>query len=81
MRIVLDVELVVVGQLFTAVNPPLGENDDAQFSLDLHGLRDAVRVTRMVDVAGQTAGQCRIDHAVLVQAEHVDATILQAEKR
>lgn len=77
--IVLDVEFVIVGELFATIDSPFGENDDTQVPLDLDRFRDTVRVTRVVDVPGQTAGQCCIDHAVFVQAEHVDTTILKKE--
>ena len=58
--IIFIVKLVVVGQLFAAIDPPVGEDDDVHVSVDLHHLGDAVRVARVVDVPGHVARHCRV---------------------
>lgn len=63
--------------LLSAQNSPLGEDDDACVPLHLHGLRHAVGVARVVDVARQPSHQRGIHYALFVQAEHVDAAVLE----
>ena len=62
--------------LFTAGYSAVGENDDAQVSLDFDGLSHAVGVAAVVDVTGQTTGEGGVDDALLVQPEHVNAAVL-----
>jgi len=74
--VVFNIELVVIIQLFTAGYSAVGENDDAQVSLDFDGLSHAVGVAAVVDVTGQTTGEGGVDDALLVQPEHVNAAVL-----
>lgn len=53
------------------------EDDDLDVPVDLDRLGDAVGVAAVVDVPGEASLQRRVDHAVLVEAEHVDPTILR----
>lgn len=67
--------------LLAAIDLPLGEYNDAHIAIDLHDLRHTVGIARMVNVARQAAAQGGIHHAVLVQPEHVDAAVLQSQRR
>lgn len=80
-RVVLDVELVVVGELLAARDAAPREDDDAQVAVHLHGLGHAVGLARVVDVARQPAAQRGVHHAPLVQPEHVDAAVLFARQQ
>lgn len=79
-RLVLQIELVVVRQLLALVDLALGHNDDAAVLVHVHDLRATVRVARVIDVARQAARQRRVHHPVLVQPEHVDAAILNTKQ-
>ena len=67
--------LVVIGQLLAPVNPPGREDDDVGVR-ELHGLGDAVGVAAVVDVPGHAPGHGGVHHPVIVQPEHVDASVL-----
>ena len=67
--------LVVIGQLLAPVNPPGREDDDVGVR-ELHGLGDAVGVAAVVDVPGHAARHGRVHHPLVIQAEHVDTSVL-----
>lgn len=64
------------GYLLAPGDAPLGEYDNAQMAVHLDGLRHAVGLARVVDVARQPARQRRVHHTPLVQPEHVHAAVL-----
>ena len=74
--VVLVVKLVIVGKLFAAIDPPVCENDNVQVTIDFHDFGDAVGVARVVDVPSHVAGHGGVQHAIVVEPEHVDSAIL-----
>ena len=67
--------LVIVRELLAPVDPPGGEDDDVGVR-DVDGLGDAVGVAAVVDVPGHAPGHGGVHHPVIVQPEHVDASVL-----
>ena len=67
--------LIIVTQFFPPTDSPVGEDDDVPVG-ELHGLCDAVRFAAVVDVARYAARHRSVHHAVIVKAEHVDASVL-----
>lgn len=75
--LVLDGELVVVGQLFAPVDLPQGEDDDVLAAVHVDDARVAVGLARVVDEAGRVALHRRVHHVEVVDAEHVAADALK----
>lgn len=69
--VILDGELVVVGQLFSAVDLPQGKDDDVLAAVHVDDARVAVGLARVVDEAGGVALHRRVHHVKVVNAEHV----------
>lgn len=74
--LVLNGELVVVGELFTAVDLPQGENYDVLSAVHVDDAGVAVGLARVVDEAGRVALHRRVHHVKVVDAEHVAADVL-----
>ena len=68
------------GSVSTHLLPPgqssLGDDDDLAVLLKGHDLCDTVWVAGVVDVAGRAARHCRVNHQVVINAEHVHTSIL-----
>lgn len=62
--------------LFATKDFTLRENDDAHITIDFDDLRHTIRIARVIDVTCQAAAESGIDNTILVQAEHINATIL-----
>jgi len=75
--IVLEIKLVVVGQLFSLGDPATGNDDNLVFFVKCYNLCNTVGGTGMVDVASWATGQSGINHLLVVDAEHVDPTVLR----
>ena len=54
----------------------LGDDDDLAVLLKGHDLRHTVWVAGVVDVASWAARHCRVNHQVVIDAEHVHTAIL-----
>ena len=74
--LVLVVELVVVGELLAAADPPVSKDDDVEVAVDFDDLGDAIGVARVVDVPGHVARHGGVENSVVVKPEHVDAAVL-----
>lgn len=74
--LVLDGELVVVGQLLAAVDLPQGEDDDVLAAVHVDDARVAVWLAGVVDETGRVALHRRVHHIEVVDAEHVAADAL-----
>ena len=74
--LVLDGELVVVGELLAAVDLPQGEDDDVLAAVHVDDARVAVGLARVVDEASRVALHGRVHHVEVVDAEHVAADAL-----
>lgn len=77
---VLDGELVVIGELFPAVDAARGEDDDVL--LAIHGDHPGVAVglAGVVDEAGSVAVHRGIHHLIVIDAKHVAANALWGER-
>ena len=62
--------------LLPPCQPSLGDDDDLTVLLKGHDLCDTVWVAGVIDVAGRAARHCRINHQVVINAEHVHTSIL-----
>ena len=69
------IHLIIITQFLSPTDPPVGEYDDVPVG-EFNGLRDAVGFTAVVDVAGHATRHGGVDHSVVVEAEHVDASVL-----
>ena len=67
--------LVIVRKLLAPVDPPGREDDDVGVG-DVDGLGDTVGVAAVVDISGHAPRHGGVHHPVIVQAEHVDASVL-----
>ena len=67
--------LVIITQFFSPTDPPVGKNDDVPIG-ELNGFCDAVWFTAVVDVAGDASSHRGVDHSIVVEAEHVDPSVL-----
>lgn len=76
--LVFDGELVVVGQLFAAVDLPQGEDHNVLAAVHVDDTRVAVRLAGVVDEASRIALHRRVHHIEVVDAEHVAADALRA---
>lgn len=74
--LVLDGELVVVGQLLAAVDLPQGEDDDVLAAVHVDDARVAVGLAGVVDETGRVALHGRVHHVEVVDTEHVAADAL-----
>lgn len=74
--IVLEVKLVVIGQLFPFGDPAAGNDDNLVFSVKCDHLCNTVWGAGMVGVPSWTSCQSGINHLLVVDAEHVDPTVL-----
>lgn len=77
MLVVFEVELIVIAKLFSFLDSPVGADDDFVSSLKSHHFSHTIGSTRMVDVSGRPSCECRVDHVVIIHAEHVHATVLR----
>lgn len=78
--LVLDGELVVVGELFSTVDASRGEDDDVLLAVHSDDPGVAVGLTGMVDEAGGVAMHSGIHHLIVIDAEHVTANPLGGKK-
>lgn len=69
--LILDGELVVVGQLFSPVDLPQGKDDDVLAAVHVDDTRVAVRLARVVYETSCVALHRRVHHVEVVDAEHV----------
>lgn len=69
--LVLDGELVVIGQLLAAVDLPQGEDDNVLAAVHVDDTGVAVGLARVVDETGRVALHGRVHHVEVVDAEHV----------
>ena len=67
--------LVIVRKLLAPVDPPGREDDDVGVG-DVDGLGHTVGIAAVVDVSGHAPRHRGVHHPVIVQAEHVDASVL-----
>ncbi len=74
--LVLDGELVVVGQFFAAEDLPQGEDDDVLAAIHVDDTRVAVGLAGVVDETSCVALHRRVHHVKVVNAEHVAANAL-----
>lgn len=77
---VLDGELVVVSQLFAAVDLPQRKDDDVLAAVHVDDARVAVGLARVVDETGRVALHRRVHHVKVVDAEHVAPNALRRKK-
>lgn len=73
---IFDGELVVVGELLSAVNLPQGEDYDVLLAVHVDDSRVAVRITGVVDESRCVAVHGGVHHVKIVNAEHVTADAL-----
>lgn len=73
---ILNRELVVVGELLSAVDAPRGKDDDVLLAVHSDDTRVAVGLTGVVDEAGSVAMNSGIYHLVIINAKHVTANPL-----
>lgn len=73
---VLNRELVVVGELLSAVDAPRGKDDDVLLAVHGDDPRVAVGLAGVVDEAGSVAVHRGIYHLVVIDAKHVTANPL-----
>ena len=59
------------------MNASIGENYDVQIAVNFDGFGDAIRVARVIDVAGHAAAHRGVQDPLIVQAEHVDTAVLR----
>lgn len=69
--VILNGELVVVGQLFPTVDLPQGKDDDVLAAVHVNDTRVAVWLTRVVDESSGVALHCCVHHIKVIDAEHV----------
>lgn len=74
--LVLDGELVVVGELFAPVDLPQGEDDYVLAAVHIDDAGVAVGLARVVDETGRVSLHGRVYHVKVVDAEHVAADAL-----
>lgn len=75
--VVLNGELVVVGQLLSAVDLPQGKDDDVLAAVYVNDPRVAVGLTGVVDEASGVALHRCVHHVEVIDAEHVAADPLK----
>lgn len=76
--VVLDGELVVVGQLFPAIDLPQGKDDDVLATVHVNDARVAVGLTGVVDETSGVALHRCVHHVEVINAEHVATDSLKA---
>lgn len=74
--LILDGELVVVGQFLAPVDLPQGEDDDVLAAVHVDDTGVAVRLAWVVDETSCVALHRRVHHIEVVDAEHVAADAL-----
>lgn len=79
--LVLDGELIVVGQLFTPVDLPQRKDHDVFAAIHVDDARIAIRLARVVDETCRVALHCRVHHVKVVDAEHVAANALLDDRQ
>lgn len=76
---VLDRELVVVGELLSAVDAPCGKDDNVLLAVHGDDPRVAVGLTGVVDEAGGVAMHCGIYYLIVIDAKHITANPLRGK--
>lgn len=79
--VVLDGELVVVGQLFTAVDLSQGEDDYVLAAIHVDDARVAVGLAGVVDETSCIALHGSVHHVEVIDAEHVASNALMENHR
>lgn len=69
--VILNGELVVVGQLFSTIDLPQGKDDDVLAAVHVNDTRVAVWLARVVDETSGVALHCCVHHVKVINAEHV----------
>ena len=67
--------LIIIAEFLPPADPPVSKDDDVPVR-QLHRLRHAVGLAAVVDVPGHPSGQGGVHYPVVVQTEHVDASVL-----
>lgn len=77
MLVIFKIKLIVIAELLPLLDSSAGADDDFVSSLKSDHLSHAVGRTRMVDVPCRASRQGGVDDVVVVNAEHVHATVLR----
>lgn len=78
--VILNGELVVVGQLFSTVDLPQGKDDYVLAAVHVDDARVAVGLTRVVDETSGVALHCCVHHVKVIDAEHVATDSLKEKQ-
>lgn len=79
--VILNGELVVVGQLFSTIDLPQGKDDYVLATVHINDTRVAVWLTRVVDETSGVALHCCVHHVKVINAEHVATDSLKETER
>ena len=78
---ILDGELIVVGELFPAVDLAHGEDDDVLLPVNVDDPRVAVGLTGVIDEAGRISVHGGVHHLRVIDPEHVATDALHVKEK
>lgn len=79
--LILNGELVVISQLFAAINLAQSKDDNVLLAFHIDDARVAVGFAGVVDKTGRVAVHGGVDHLKVIYAEHVAANPLRAQEQ
>lgn len=63
--------------LLASIDFTLGKYYDAYIPINLNNFRHTIRIAGVINVTRQATAERCVNNAILVQAEHINTTILQ----